>query len=183
MTAATTDRLRNALAGVNGALNPRSLYAGEWEYRVIAATPGPPTKIDCSAVDAETQAHLPSQLNQLVLWPGPSGFVAVPQPGTLVRVSFVNMDPTKPVVVGLDPDGTPLVVMGFASLIELGDASAAPLTPAAWAVALAEALTIFATAMAALTTAPLTPVGAAGTILETALGALPLPATTKTLAT
>lgn len=181
--AASTDRLRSALERTNSALNPRQVYALQWEYQVISATPGPPVTIDCSAIDAETQAVLPAQLTGLVLWPGSSGLVAVPQPGTLVRIGFVNGDPTKPVVVGLDPHGTPLLVMGFATLLQLGDASAAPVTPSTWAAALATDLTVFATAMAAAATGPLAPMAAPATALETALGALPPPATTKVLAT
>ena len=178
------DRLAESLRRVNGALNPRLVFLATWEYRVISAEPGPPTKIDCSAVDEETSALLPSQLVGLVLWPGPSGIVAVPQPGTIVQVGFVNGDPSKPRVVGLDPDGTPLMVMGFVSAtMQLGDQSAAPITPTAYSVALDTALTVFANAMSVLTTPPLTPIGAAGTILLAALGALPSPATTKVLAT
>jgi hypothetical protein len=177
------DRLRTSLEAVDSALNPRRLYATTYEFRVIASTPGPPTKIDCSAVDAETQAVFPAQLSGLVLWPGPSGFVAVPEPGTLVRVAFVNGDPAKPVVVGLDPSGTPTLVMGFATLIQLGDASALPLATALWATTLVADLTIFATALAAAAVGPLAPIAAPATALETALGALPSPATTKVFAT
>lgn len=182
--AVTMDRLRSALEGVNQALNPRQAYALVWEYRVIAAQPGPPVTIDCSAVDAQTQALLPATLSGLTLWPGPSGFVAVPQPGSLVRVAFANGDPSKPMVVGLDPSGTPLLVMGFVeTVIQLGDQSAAPLTPAAWAVALAADLTIFATALAAAAVGPLAPIAAPATALETALAALPPALTTKLLGT
>ena len=182
MTASAPDRLLNALRGVNSALNSDAAYAPQWEYRVLTASPGPPTRIDCEAVDPVTQDNLPTQLVGLLLWPGPSGIVAVPQPGTLVRVAFVNGDPAKPAVVGLDPNGTPLLVMGFvSSLMQLGDQSAAPLTPAAWAVALATALTTFAAAMAAAATGPLAPMAAPATALQTALGTLPPPATTKVL--
>lgn len=107
----TPDRLLDALRRVNRSLNPNVAYAMVWEYRVIAATPGPPVKIDCEAVDPETEGVLPQQLAGMVLWPGPSGCIAVPQPGTLVRIQFVNGDPSKPTVVGLDPNSSPLLVM------------------------------------------------------------------------
>jgi hypothetical protein len=111
MTQPTTDRLQSCLRGINAALNPRQVFALTWEYQVIAASPGPPVKIDCQVLDPETSAHLPAQLTQLVLWPGPSGCIAVPQPGSIVRIGFVNGDPSKPMVVGLDPAGSPLLVM------------------------------------------------------------------------
>ena len=183
MTASVPDRLLGAMARVNASLNPRLAYSLQWEYRVLTASPGPPVTIDCEFVDPEESGVLPAQLVGLVLWPGPSGFVAVPLPGTIVRIGFVNGDPSKPAVVGLDPNGTPSLVFGFATLIQLGDQSAQPLTPTAWSAALLTALTTFATAMAALTTPPLTPIGTAGDILETALGALGPIATTKVLAT
>lgn len=121
----STDRLQSALRGINQALNPRQVFAMTWEYTVIDATPGPPTKIDCQVVDPETSAHLPQQLTQLVLWPGPSGAVAVPAPGSLVRIGFVNGDPTKPFVQGLDPNSKPLTVVVDASV----EASLGPSAP------------------------------------------------------
>jgi hypothetical protein len=178
------DRLSDSLRRVNGALNPRLAYLAQWEYQVISATPGPPVTIDCSAVDAETQDVLPSQLVGLVLWPGSSGIVSVPQPGSIVRVSFVNGDPSKPTVVGLDPNGTPLLAMGFVStVLRLGDQSAAPLVPATWGAGLATDLTVFAAAMAAAATGPLAPMAAPATALQTAIAALPPVATTKLLGT
>jgi hypothetical protein len=108
MTQPVTDRLRDSMAGINAALSPRQVYMGIWEYSVISAQPGPPVVIDCTVVDAETSAHLPTQLTGLKLWPGPSGGVAVPPPGSIVRIGFVNYDPTKPYVAGLDPDKIPL---------------------------------------------------------------------------
>lgn len=107
----TADRLQDALRRVNTALNPQQAYALVWEYRVLVAQPGPPVKIDCEAVDPDTQAILPKQLVGIILWPGPSGCIAVPQPGTLVRIGFANGDPAKPMVVGLDPSSQPILVM------------------------------------------------------------------------
>jgi hypothetical protein len=151
MTTSVPDRMREAFEGINEALNPRQVFALTWEYSVIAAKPGPPVTIDCAVVDTETSAHLPSQLTGLVLWPGPSGFVAVPQPKSIVRIGFINGDPSKPFVEGLDPNSTPLLVMGFATLIQFGDQGATPVAKATplvtflgalqtWAVAVAGAL-------------------------------------------
>jgi hypothetical protein len=174
----TPDRLIESLRGVNAALNPRLAYALQWEYRVLIAAPGPPVTIDCEVVDPETAAVLPRQLVGLQLWPGPSGIVAVPQPGTIVRVGFTNGDPAKPTVQGLDPSATPLLIMGFVStVLRLGDQSAAPLTPAAWGAALTVALSVFATGLN-----PTTLAGQAATLVS-ALAALPPGATTKVFGT
>jgi len=182
-----SDRLATALRSVNDAINPRLAFLATWEYRVLAATPGPPTTIDCSALDAETSAVLPQQLAGLTLWPGPSGLVAVPQTGSIVRIAFVNGDPSKPAVVGLDPNGTPLLVMGFVeTVLQLGDASAAPVTPTAWSAGVAAALLELGTSLAAFGVGPptpLTPLGVIGTALVHELASLPPPATTKLLGT
>lgn len=176
MTQSVPDRMRQSLERINGTLNPDQVFALQWEYSVISASPGPPVTIDCEAIDKETTAHLPPQLVGLVLWPGPSGFVAQPSPQSIVRVGFVNGDPSKPYVAGLDPNDTPLLVMGFADLIQLGDPSATPITPSTWAQALAVALTTFATGLNSTT------VAANGAALLTALGLLPPAATTVVLA-
>jgi hypothetical protein len=182
VTQPVPDRLTGSMRRINRALNPRDVYAVTWEYQVILAKPGPPVTIDCEAIDTETTAVLPLQIVGLVLWPGPSGFVAVPAPGTIVRIGFVNADPGKPFVAGLDPNGTPTIVYGFATVIQLGDATATPVTPTTWAAALAVALTTFSAAMFAAATGPLTPMAAPAAALNTAVGALPPAATTKVLA-
>jgi hypothetical protein len=152
MTLTVDDRLITSLRRVNAAINPRLPFDAQWEYRVIVATPGPPVKIDCEAVDPETTATLPAQITGLVLWPGPSGFLAVPQSGSIVRIGFINGDPSKPIVQGLDPDSTPTLAMGFVvSTMQLGDVSAQPLAHSGplvtflgalqdWSVAVAGAL-------------------------------------------
>jgi hypothetical protein len=71
-------------------------------------------------------------LSAITLWPGPSGAYAVPLPGSSVRVSFADGDPTKPMIVGLDPANTPLAVFAHAGVsVELGDATAVPLAKSA----------------------------------------------------
>lgn len=67
----------------------------------------------------------------------------------------------------------------FAPAVKCGDSAAAPLVLALPYQQLLTALTTFATAMAALSAPPLTPVGAAGTTLQAGLQSLPSPATTK----
>lgn len=149
------DRMRDALSSINRALNPREVFALQWEYSVIDAKPGPPVVIDCAAVDAETTEHLPAQLTGLILWPGPSGFVAQPAPGSIVRVGFINGDPSKPTVIGLDPNATSLLVFGFVTVtMQLGDQSATPVAKAAPLVTFLGALQTWSAAVAgALSTA------------------------------
>jgi len=181
MSTPVTDRMRDALSGISRALNPDQVFAMTWEYSVIDAKPGPPTVIDCAVIDPETSAHLPSQLTGLVLWPGPSGFVAVPAPNSVVRIGFVNGDPSKPIVVGLDPNSTPVTVMGFAGLLQLGDASAQPVAHALWLSEVVAALQTFAGALSASVT--LANVIACGPTLTGALATATPSPTTKVLAT
>ncbi len=184
MTQSVPDRMRAALEGVNRAINPDQVYALTWEYSVISATPGPPVTIDCAVIDPETSKHLPAQLVGLTLWPGPSGFVAVPQPSSIVRIGFVNGDPGKPFVAGLDPNSTPILVMGFVTtVLQLGDQSAAPLTPASWSEALAIALLTFASDMVAAAVGPLAPMAGPPTALLNLLAVQPPAFTTKLLGT
>ena len=71
----------------------------------------------------------------------------------------------------------------FAPVVKAGDAEATALVLATAYNDLLTALGTFASALAALSSPPLTPVGTAGTNLVTALGLLPPPATTKLLGT
>jgi hypothetical protein len=178
LTQPTPDRLKVALKRTNRALNPRSSFALEWEYRVATVTPGPPVKISCVAVDLETLGSMPAQISDMTLWPGPSGFVAMPPPGSIVRLSFRNGDPTRPMITGLDPSVPPTIVFGYATTsIQLGDQTATPLVRELWAADLTIALTVFATGLNPTTLA------AQATALVAALAALPPPGTLKVLGT
>ena len=124
-----TDRLLTAFARIIDLLQPRLLYLAIWEYRVVSVSGTGPVKISARAVAAT--CPLP-ELSAITLWPGPSGAYAVPLPGTSVRVAFADGDPTKPMIVGLDPAATPISVYAHAgTLVELGDALAVPLAKAA----------------------------------------------------
>lgn len=181
-TLATPDRLQGALRRVNEALNPREVFALVWEYAVIVARPGPPVTIDVEAVDTETTAHLPAQIAGLVLWPGPSGFVAQPPPGSIVRVAFANGDPGKAMVVGLDPNATPILTFGFVTAtMQLGDQSAQPVAHAVWLAGVVAALQTFGAALTASVT--LANVIACGGTLTGALAGITPSPTTKVLAT
>ncbi len=140
MSAFDPDRLSGAFLRIIKALLPRLIYAGTYEYRVLVATIGPPTMIDCVAVDPDVAAVLPVELNELTLWPGPSGAVAVPSPGTTVRIAFANMDPSKPMVVGLDPTTPPTTVQMYAGAVQIGDATGLPLAHSAELITFAAAV-------------------------------------------
>ena len=186
MSAFDADRLSGAFLRIIKALLPRLIYFGTYEYRVLDATPGPPTMIDCVAVDPDVATILPANLNQLTLWPGPSGAVAVPAPGTTVRIAFANMDPSKPMVVGLDPATPPLIVQMYAATtIQLGDVLGTPLAKTVPVAAYAAAL-VAAGSTPPVTLPELATWAAAVTAASTALGtAMTTPAgtTVKTLAT
>lgn len=150
------DRLLTAFARIIDLLQPRLLYLAIWEYRVVSVSGTGPVKISARAV--ASSCPLP-ELSDIALWPGPSGAYAVPLPGTSVRVAFADGDPTKPMIVGLDPAATPISVYAHASaLVELGDALAVPLAKAspvaADMVALASALAALATFAPTCVTAP-----------------------------
>lgn len=141
------DRLLTAFARIIDLLQPRLLYLAIWEYRVVSVSGTGPVKISARAVAAT--CPLP-ELSAITLWPGPSGAYAVPLPGTSVRVAFADGDPTKPMIVGLDPAATPIAVYAHAgTLVELGDALAVPLARAA---AVASDMAALSGALAALAT-------------------------------
>ena len=187
-----SDRLQAALAAVVHALLPSLPYAATWEATVIGATAGPPVTISCTPSDVSALAIFGPLVN-ITLWPGPSGAYAVPQPGSLVRFAFVNGDPTKPAIVGLDPNATPLTVTAPAQVSMALAGGATALVPAPWATALAGDLATFAGACAAAVSPPpstliqvaasVIAIGAAGAALGSALGSLPPDATTKVTAT
>jgi len=99
---------------------------------------------------------LPS-LDRITLWPGPSGAYAVPAAGTSVRVAFADGDPTKPMIVGLDPASAPTMIYLGApgpAVARVGDTVAitqAELT-AAGAVAGGNPVTIATPIQASITT-------------------------------
>lgn len=99
-----SDRLRSAILTVLDSLLPRLDYAFVWEYRVVFVSPTPPIMLDARAIS--TDAPMPD-ISQMLLWPGPSGAVAVPQVGSRIRLAFADGDPAKPMIVGLDPEAPP----------------------------------------------------------------------------
>lgn len=102
-----SDRLLSAFDRILTLLRPRLAFYAVWEYRVVSTSGTGPVRIDARAVSA--LCPMPD-LAGITLWPGPSGCYAVPVPGSSVRVAFVDGDPTKPAIVGLDPNSAPSLV-------------------------------------------------------------------------
>lgn len=184
MTQPLTDRLGSSLAAIQRAQLPRLPFLAVWEYRVIAFTPGPPVTIDCQAIDPDAIATLPPTLVGVTLWPGPSGFVAVPTIGSIVRVQFINGDPSKAAIVGLDPNVQPTLVFGYAPVIELGDVTASPLAKAGPLTTLYTALGVWAAAVSGALSAAGFPIAAPEAAFQAALTtATTATPTTKVLGT
>lgn len=95
---------RAILQALVGTLAPYAV----WEYRVVS--------VDSATPPVKVSVRPTSDLNPfgpqagMTLWPGPSGTVAVPQVGSLVRLQFADGSPTKPMIVGLDPSAAPTMV-------------------------------------------------------------------------
>lgn len=95
---------RAILQALVGTLAPYAV----WEYRVVSVDSAtPPIKVSVRPT-AELNPFGPQA--GMTLWPGPSGTVAVPQVGSLVRLQFADGSPTKPMIVGLDPSAAPTMV-------------------------------------------------------------------------
>lgn len=115
------DRLSASLQAILQALLPSLYCYVQWEMRVQTATPPSPpgapgapavfttpAMVTCVPLDPKVVALLPTSVN-IAMWPGPSGALSVPAVGSLVRVGFVNADPSKPYIAGLDPNVMPAV--------------------------------------------------------------------------
>ncbi len=113
------DRIVQGLKEFVRAQFPNYDYQCLWEYRVAKVTQGPPVILDVQATPA-TAKKMPDLVG-VTMWPGPSGCVCTPKLGASVRVGFVNADPTKPYVAGVDPASHPDVAMLPADVeIDLG---------------------------------------------------------------
>lgn len=164
------DRLKASLSKiVNGSLLKDLIFLAEWEYQVASVTLGPPVKIDCVAIDPSTLEFLPPTQQGITLWPGPSGFVAVPPPGSIVRIGFANGDSTKPMVRGLDPNATNVLVYAFGTEVQIGDATATFLAKAAPLTTFLGALQTWSAAVAAALSSAGFPIVAAQAALVSAI--------------
>lgn len=151
-----TDRLRRAFLSMVKAVAPQLLYLGTYEANVVASSAPATTQsqlggvtwvVSCAFTDAALVKILPPLAN-ITVWPGPVWGYSVPAVGSLVRVGFVNGDPSKPAIVGLDPSTPPTsVVVG-------------PLAAAHPVGRIGDAVTVtFTAADAALISAPSGPSG------------------------
>lgn len=175
-TPTNSDRLRGAQSALLDGLLSKLLYYIPWNYKVVAVTSTtPPITISARSVDP----RMPD-ITSMTLWPGPSGVVSVPLPGATVRLGFVGGDPSLPQLIGTDPHSAPLEILGYATIIQMGDAAATPVTKVAWSAGVAAALTTFCGAVSGSSDPTLV---TAASALSTALGALPPAPTTKFLAT
>lgn len=101
------DRLLTSLRAIIRALAPSLAYYAVWEYRVVSVdTSTPPITISANPTGASPFGPQ----SKITLWPGPTGSVAVPQVGSLVRLQFADGSGTKPMLVGLDPSSPPAMV-------------------------------------------------------------------------
>lgn len=181
-------RLVSALTNAVRALG-RTATLKVYEYRVVLQ--GIDGRLTLQAVQPD--AGMPD-VPMVRVWPGVPGDSAKFQPGSLVLLHFVEGPgglPPQPVIVGCDPTALPLERTADASVgLHLGPTAPrvdlaggqTPLVLAPWATGLATALSGLASSLAGFTTGPLAPLGAIGAALQAALGALPSPATVKTVA-
>lgn len=149
-------------------------FARGYLYRITSQAPD--GRLALQAVDKAQ--GLPDMI-PIAPWAGMAGLSAKFTPGAMVRVSFPSGDPGQAIADLYEPGVLPSeVTLDALAFVHVGGPT--PLVLAPPYAALLAALTTFSGALAALTSAPLTPVGAAGTALQTALAALPPPATVKT---
>lgn len=113
-----TDRLRGAFLAMVRAVVPQLLFFGTYEAKVVTSSApsavqsqlgGVTWVVSAAFTDVAIAKVLPPLAN-LTMWPGPVWGYSQPAPGSLVRVSFVNGDPSKPAIVGLDPSTPPTLV-------------------------------------------------------------------------
>ncbi len=142
-----SDRLRGAFEDILDALLPRLNYYVLWEYRVVLVSPGPPVTIDARTSDPSMP-----DLAGVRIWPGPGGVIAVPAIGSRIRVGFINGDPSRPAVLGLDPESQPTLTMiggaPGAFVARVGDTVSVPGVQAGGATVIGTILTGSATVQA-----------------------------------
>lgn len=124
-----------------------------------------------------TNPRAPDLVN-VTQWSGVGGCLAQLSPGTSVLMAFVGDSPA-PYVVAVDQT-PPLTITAFAPSVMLGSPAGLPLATGAALIALVAALSTFATTTSTATTAA--QIATAAGTLQTALNALPPPATLLTKA-
>jgi len=176
----------------------RASFLRVYRYRlVVYLGTGPGGGPPRMALQAVTPSSGVPNIVPIAPWSGVAGVVSELAPSQEVLVTFENADPTLPRVVGyslVSPTGlgvglplttsmdaqTELDVGPTCPVVKVGGGTDFVVQETPYNALLA-ALTTFAAALASgASSPPLTPVGTAGTALQTALGALPPPATVKT---
>lgn len=113
-----SDRLRRAFLALVKSVAPQLLYLGQYEARVITSSApsavqsqagGVTWVVSAAFTDAAIAKILPPLAN-LTVWPGPVWGYSQPVAGSLVRIAFVNGDPSKPAIVGFDPSTAPTAI-------------------------------------------------------------------------
>jgi len=97
----SASRRVSALAKLVDALDPVKKYRGTFEYRVVSQSG---ERLNLQIVRAATQ--LPDILNVPVR-PGMAGLRADVTPGSLVLVTFIDADPSRPAVIAHDDPANP----------------------------------------------------------------------------
>lgn len=97
------DRILEALRAIIKAETVALKYAGYFQYGITGTSGSPPNVlIDCEPTD--TGIDLPA-LSRVSMAPGIDGITSLPQTGINCVVTFINRDPTLPIVVGVDSLG------------------------------------------------------------------------------
>lgn len=173
MSAATERWLVNLQNIILDIVNPRLKYSGIYDYVVSDSGPG---TADARPNDGSLGLPL---VRGVPLFSGLPNAQVQLTAGSHLAICFLDQNPAKPIGFAFSANsgdiGTNIILNCDA--ISAGDSSAAPVTPAVWATALATGL--FALAGALSTAASFANVVSAGTALTNALLALPSDATTK----
>jgi hypothetical protein len=110
-------RVPEALRQIFEALDPARKYRAQWEYR-ITSQDGDVLNLQIARVSS----GMPD-LQRVRVRPGIPGMSATNRPGSLVVVTFINGDSTRPAVVAFDSTDSP----GFLPIdLELGSAPRSP---------------------------------------------------------
>jgi hypothetical protein len=97
------DRILSAIRAIIRAEFPRLKYLGKFQYTIVAVNGSPPSvTVDCTPVDPTID--LPG-LKDIVCQPSLDGITTIPDVGINCIVEFLNGDPTKPVIAGVDSLG------------------------------------------------------------------------------
>lgn len=97
------DRILESLREIIRAETAPLKYAGYFQYSITDRNGEPPdVLLDCEPTDQGI--GLPS-LSRVPMAPGIDGITSKPQTGINCVVTFINRDPTRPIIVGVDSLG------------------------------------------------------------------------------